>query len=141
MPIVTPRGGFGAHRAGPPEHAHQGVDLAARPGSRVLAVGDGVIVSTKPGLGKTVRKLRLDTPSAWSASGQPVEYVVYADLGRPLVEAGDHVRSGEPIALVDASGFIHFAVKTMGARGEAFIDPRLAGFAYRSTKGGAPWLV
>lgn len=141
MPTTTRRGYFGAQRVGPPTHVHQGVDLAARPGSRVLAIGDGVIVSTLPGLGKTVRKLRLDAPGAWSADGQPIEYVVYADLGEPLVEAGDHVRRGDSIALVDAPGFVHFAVKTKGARGETFIDPRLAGFTYRSTEGGVPWLV
>jgi murein DD-endopeptidase MepM/ murein hydrolase activator NlpD len=61
-PRVTPHGYFAAPRAGPPIHRHQGVDLAAPPGSRVLAVGDGKIVRTDPGLGKIVRKLQLDVP-------------------------------------------------------------------------------
>jgi murein DD-endopeptidase MepM/ murein hydrolase activator NlpD len=107
----------------------------------VLAVGDGEIVPASPGLGKTVRKLRLDAPAAWSAGGLPIEYVVYADLGMPLVEPGDHVRRGDPIAFVDAPGFVHFAVKTKDARGETFVDPRLAGFAYHPTAGDSSWLV
>src|SRR5207302_9867999 len=88
-PRVTPHGDYGAHRAGPPVHAHQGVDLAAPPGSRVLAVGDGLIVSTDPGLGKIVRKLRLDEPASWG--GTLVDAIVYADLGKPLVNPGDRM--------------------------------------------------
>src|SRR5262249_13552557 len=38
---LTPHGSFGAYRKGPPAHWHQGLDLHAPPGSRVLAVGDG----------------------------------------------------------------------------------------------------
>ena len=45
-PTVTPHGYYGAPRAGPPKHTHQGTDLAAPAGSHVLAVGDGVIVKT-----------------------------------------------------------------------------------------------
>src|SRR5258708_6006542 len=109
-PTVTPHGYFAASRTGPPVHQHQGVDLAAPPGSHVLAVGDGVIVKTDPGLGKIVRKLRLDIPGAWDFSHRRVDAVVYADLGAPLVQPGDRVRKGAPIALVDKSGFVHFAV-------------------------------
>src|SRR4051812_42995559 len=83
--VVTPHGYFGARRAGPPAHAHQGIDIAARPGSHVLAVGDGEIVTTDPGLGKIVRKLRLDVPSNWALGHRSVGAVVYADLGTPLV--------------------------------------------------------
>lgn len=46
---VTAHGSYGADRLGPPAHAHQGIDLIARPGSHVLAVGDGRIVATRPG--------------------------------------------------------------------------------------------
>lgn len=129
---VTPHGFFGASRQGPPRHAHQGLDLAARPGSYVRAIGDGTIVDTKPGLGKIVRKLRLSTPAAWEPSGRPVDAVVYADLGRPLVQPGDFVRRGDPIALVDKRGFVHFAVKQVIRTSEVFFDPREAGLAYRS---------
>lgn len=130
-PTVTPHGYFSAPRAGPPAHSHQGVDLAAPPGSHVLAVGDGVIVATDPGLGKIVRKLRLDVPGRWGVGHRTVDAVVYADLGMPLVKPGDRVRKGDPIALVDKAGFVHFAVKESGTRSEVFFDPKEAGFAYR----------
>jgi murein DD-endopeptidase MepM/ murein hydrolase activator NlpD len=128
---VTPRGFYGAPRDGPPRHLHQGIDLAARAGSHVLAVGEGVIVRTDPGLGKIVRKLRLDVPGAWDFAHRRVDAVLYADLGTPLVQPGDRVRRGDPIALVDKAGFFHFAVKELRPGGEVFFDPKAAGFAYR----------
>lgn len=130
-PRVTPHGYFGAPRAGPPKHSHQGTDLAAPPGSHVLAVGDGLIIKTDPGLGKIVRKLRLDVPGAWDLNHRRVDAIVYADLGTPLVQPGDRVRKGDPIALVDKAGFVHFAVKEFQPHGEVFFDPAQAGFAYR----------
>jgi murein DD-endopeptidase MepM/ murein hydrolase activator NlpD len=133
-PTVTPRGQFGAPRRGPPTHEHQGIDLAAPAGSRVLAVGDGVIVHANPGLGRVVRKLRLDEPGAWDLFHRRVDIVVYADLGMPLVRPGDRVRKGDPIALVDKGGFVHFAVKEAQSEGEAFFDPKQAGFTYRPTR-------
>ena len=129
VPLTTPHGAFGFQRKGPPEHPHQGVDLVAPAGSHVVAVGDGVIVATAPGLGKVVRKLRLEEPAAWTPGAMPIASIVYADLGTPLVNPGDRVRAGQPIALVAKRGFVHFAVKTAGGR---FVDPRLAGFVYRS---------
>lgn len=135
-PRATPHGYFGAPRAGPPKHTHQGVDLAAPAGSHVLAVGDGVIVKTDPGLGKIVRKLRLDTPTTWDLNHRRVDAVVYADLGTPLVQPGDRVRKGDPIALVDKAGFVHFAVKEFQPHGEIFFDPAQAGFVYRLASSG-----
>lgn len=131
---VTPHGYFGAARAGPPSHKHQGLDLAAHAGSHVLAVGDGVIVRTNPGLGKVVRKLRLDVPSAWDLNHRRVDAIVYADLGAPLVKPGERVRKGDPIALVDKAGFVHFAVKESRPSGEVFFDPKEAGFVYRVSR-------
>ena len=130
-PKVTPHGFFGAARSGPPVHTHQGVDLAAPPGSHVLAVGDGVIVRTDPGLGKVVRKLHLDVPGSWSLGHRRVDAVVYADLGTPLVQPGDRVRRGDPIALVWSHGFVHFATKESRLGNEVFFDPKEAGFMYR----------
>jgi murein DD-endopeptidase MepM/ murein hydrolase activator NlpD len=131
-PTVTRRGQFGAPRAGPPVHKHQGLDLAAPAGSLVLAVGDGVIVPANPGLGKVVRKLRLDVPAAWDSAHRRVDAIVYADLGTPLVRMGDRVRKGDPIARVDRPGFVHFAVKETRPDGEVFLDPKEAGFGYRA---------
>lgn len=128
---VTAHGFFGASRLGPPVHAHQGVDLAARPGDMVRAVGDGRIVATNPGLGKVVRKLQLDLPGSWGDRDALISHVVYADLGEPLVDIGQRVRKGDPIARVAREGFVHFAVKRVGQHGEEFIDPARAGFTYR----------
>ena len=132
-PRVTPQGYFAAPRAGPPIHRHQGVDLAAPPGSRILAVGDGKIVRTDPGLGKIVRKLQLDVPGRWNEGRRSVSAIVYADLGTPLVKPGDRVRRGDAIALVNKAGFVHFATKETRDGREVFFDPREAGFNYRTT--------
>lgn len=132
IPRVTPHGYFRAHRAGPPEHWHQGIDLIAPPSSRVFAVGDGTIIKAEPGLGKIVRKLRLGAPGSWGGL-QSIDLVVYADLGVPIVEPGKRVRKGDVIAFVAHEGFVHFAVKQKRARGETFIDPKLAGFVYRTS--------
>ena len=131
--LVTPHGWFGATRVGPPAHVHQGRDLSAPASSLVRAVGDGRIVATNAGLGKLVRKLRLEPPGAWSDRGALVSHVVYADLGDALVQAGDRVRKGEAIARVAREGFVHFAVKRIGAAGEEFFDPAEAGFLYRTS--------
>ncbi len=130
LPRVTPHGYFGADRAGPPAHAHQGVDLVAPAGSHVLAVGDGRIIHANPGLGKIVRVLQLDEEGTWGAARR-VHRIVYADLGKPLVDPGDRVKQGEPIALVATAGFVHFAVREQTSSGEVFIDPREAGFRYQ----------
>jgi murein DD-endopeptidase MepM/ murein hydrolase activator NlpD len=134
--LVTPHGAFGAPRVGPPAHIHQGLDIAAATNSLVRAVGDGRIVATNAGLGKIVRKLRLEPPGAWSDRGALVTHVVYADLGDALVNAGDRVRKGDAIARVGREGFVHFAVKRAGARGEEFFDPAEAGFPYRTSMKG-----
>jgi murein DD-endopeptidase MepM/ murein hydrolase activator NlpD len=129
--VVTPHGYFGAPRAGPPRHSHQGIDLVAPPGSHVLAVGDGVIVKTDPGIGKVVRKLNLDVRGAWDLHHRRVDAIVYADLGKPLVNPGERVRKGDPIALVWEHGFVHFAGKELRPTGEIFFDPKQAGLIYR----------
>jgi murein DD-endopeptidase MepM/ murein hydrolase activator NlpD len=136
-PSVTPHGGFDMPRAGKHPHAHQGLDLVAPPGSVVRAVGDGVIVSANPGLGGIVRKLQLDRPGVWARGAEPVEWIVYADLGVPLVEPGQRVAKGDPIAIVASAGFVHFAVKLHDGNDETFIDPKRAGFNAE----GASWLA
>lgn len=132
---TTPHGEFGAARKGPPAHAHQGIDLGAKSGTFIRAVGAGVIVATKPGLGKLVRKLRLDRAGTFAAgASESVSFVVYADLGSALREPGDRVVAGEPIAVVGSRGFFHFACKRVTGGHEQFFDPALAGLTYLTTK-------
>jgi murein DD-endopeptidase MepM/ murein hydrolase activator NlpD len=118
----------------PVHHYHEGVDLVARVGADILAVGDGAIVAVQPGLGKAVLKLELASPGTWESgtiTGSLVSHVVYADLGPRLVQPGDRVRAGQPIARVHGRGFVHFAVKRLRSNGdEEFFDPVLAGFPY-----------
>jgi murein DD-endopeptidase MepM/ murein hydrolase activator NlpD len=64
-----------------------------------------------------------------------VSAVVYADLGTPLVEPGQRVRRGDPIALVWSRGFVHFATKEIRGGREVFFDPSEAGLSYRLASG------
>ena len=132
--MTTPNGAFGARRKGPPAHKHQGIDLATRPGAFVRAVGDGVVVAANPGLGGIVRKLQLDEPRAFAGGGEPIAFVVYADLGSALREPGERVVAGEPLGVVGARGFVHFACKRVVGGREQFFDPALTGLLYHSTK-------
>lgn len=131
--VVTPHGHFGAARKGPPVHAHQGIDLAARPGSFIRAIATGTVVATNPGLGGLVRKLKLDVPTSFASGKEAVAFVVYADLGSALREPGERVAQGEPIAVVGRRGFFHFATKRVAQGREEFFDPALSGLGYRAT--------
>lgn len=64
--------------------------------------------------------------------------MVYADLGQPLVNAGDRVKRGDPIALVDKRGFIHFAIKDLVGNREVFFDSADSGFRYGLSKPTGP---
>jgi murein DD-endopeptidase MepM/ murein hydrolase activator NlpD len=111
---TTPHGQFGAARpAGStnPDHAHQGVDLVGRAGEPVLAVGNGVIVDSKPGIGQTVRVLLLDDGRA----------VVYADLGEANVEPGKRVRTGDVVGTMRQNGFVHVGIRE--SRMGKFMNP------------------
>jgi murein DD-endopeptidase MepM/ murein hydrolase activator NlpD len=109
-------------------HYHQAVDLVARPGASVYAVGDGVIVPANPGLGKAVLKLALDPRGRWSDDAAIVSHIVYADLGDRLVRPGERVRAGQVVATVQPHGFVHFSTKRVVDGAEQFFDPALAGF-------------
>lgn len=144
--LVTPLGHYGAARYvvggestgrrpspdAPINHFHQAVDLQARPGANVYAVGDGLIITANPGLGKAVLKLQLEPRGTWG--GDPavlVSHVVYADLGDRLVQPGERVTRGQPIARVQPRGFVHFSTKRIADGAEEFFDPARAGFAYQ----------
>lgn len=104
--------GFGV-RADPfngHQSVHEGVDIAARMGSPVLAVGDGLITHSgeKAGYGSLVEVTH--------ESGLITRY---AHTSATLVKVGDRVRKGQEIALVGTSGrstgpHLHFEVVRNG---------------------------
>lgn len=89
---------------------HSGIDFAGKEGSSVLAVAAGVVTWTgsKSGYGKTVEV----------SHGDGI-VTRYSHNKENLVEPGDLVRKGEPIALVGATGratgsHVHFEVYKHG---------------------------
>ncbi|MBI3546550.1 MAG: M23 family metallopeptidase [Gammaproteobacteria bacterium] len=105
--------GFGV-RADPfngHQSMHEGVDIASRMGSPVLAVGDGLITHSgeKAGYGLLVEVTH--------ESGLITRY---AHTSATLVKVGDRVRKGQEIALVGTSGrstgpHLHFEVVRNGS--------------------------
>lgn len=89
---------------------HKGLDFAGKQGSRVVAVGDGVVTwaGERSGYGKLIEVNH--------GNG----YVTrYAHNKKHLVEAGDTVRKGQQIALMGSSGrstgpHVHFEVMRNG---------------------------
>lgn len=95
---------------------HQGVDLSAPAGSRVIATGDGVVVfaGRSSGYGRTVL---IDHGRGWRTR--------YAHLKRIRVSTGERVARGEVIGTVGRSGrasgpHLHYEVLRDGAP----VDPR-----------------
>lgn len=105
--------GFGL-RADPftgQQSMHEGVDIASRLGSQILAMGDGVVShsSEKVGYGLLVEVTH--------ESGLVTRY---GHTSASLVKVGDRVTRGQPIALVGTSGrstgpHLHFEVVRNGA--------------------------
>jgi Membrane proteins related to metalloendopeptidases len=96
---------------------HEGLDIAAPPGTPILAASAGVVVTAKrlPGYGNTVE---ID-------HGDGI-VTRYAHARTLLVQRGDVVAQGQPIAAVGSSGratgpHLHFEVRIAG---EA-VDPTL----------------
>ncbi len=94
----------------PDHHRHTGIDLAAEPGTPVLAAAAGqIVVGSEPqGLG-----LYLVVSHAAGFS------TLYAHLEAALVQSGDRVAAGQPIGLVGSSGYssgahLHFEVRIAG---------------------------
>jgi murein DD-endopeptidase MepM/ murein hydrolase activator NlpD len=89
---------------------HKGIDFAGKEGSDILAVAAGVVTwtGTKSGYGNTVEISHGDG------------YVTrYAHNQQNLVEPGDLVRKGEPIALLGSTGrstgaHVHYEVYKHG---------------------------
>jgi murein DD-endopeptidase MepM/ murein hydrolase activator NlpD len=89
---------------------HEGIDIAAKAGSPILAAGDGVVVAA----------------GARGGYGQAVEIkhgsgvtTLYGHASALLVHPGEHVTQGQPIATVGETGratgpHLHFEVREGG---------------------------
>ncbi|MGY1722558.1 M23 family metallopeptidase [Blastococcus sp. SYSU DS0533] len=128
----------------PPPHpygpGHRGVDLAATPGSPVLAAGDGVVVFAGMVAGRPV--LSVDHPDGLRTTYEPV---------RPAVGTGRAVRLGEPLGVLEpghggcpVAACLHWGAR----RGEAYVDPmsllrppRVRLLPLAGTAGGGPQAV
>ncbi len=104
---VTSDYGWRMHPIFEDQRFHTGIDIAAPPGTEILAVVDGV-VSTSESLGGYGLTVIIDHSNGLST--------VYAHASKLLVPAGQRVRAGEVIALVGNTGFstgphLHFEVR------------------------------
>ncbi|MCF6505822.1 M23 family metallopeptidase [Blastococcus sp. MG754426] len=111
-PVVTRPFEPPPHRYGP---GHRGVDLAAAPGSPVLAAGDGVVVFAGMVAGRPV--VSVEHAGGLRTTYEPV---------RPSVGAGRPVARGEPLGVLDpghdgcpVAACLHWGAR----RGEVYLDP------------------
>jgi murein DD-endopeptidase MepM/ murein hydrolase activator NlpD len=89
---------------------HNGVDVAAEPGSRVIATGPGIVsfAGFRTGYGNVVE------------IAHPTGYVtLYGHNARNLVHEGDQVDKGQAIAIIGSTGrstgtHVHFEVENNG---------------------------
>ena len=76
--------------------SHNGTDLAVPPGTPVLAAAPGIVVRVSSEFNRGGRKVFLDHGQGLATS--------YNHLARPLVQPGQQVARGQPIALSGYSG-------------------------------------
>lgn len=96
---------------------HRGVDFSAKPGTEILAVASGVVVFSGRRPGGLGNLVEISHGNSYST--------LYAHNERNLVERGDTVKQGQPIALMGSTGrstgtHVHFEVHRDGK----FADPR-----------------
>jgi murein DD-endopeptidase MepM/ murein hydrolase activator NlpD len=97
---------FGAYRSG---HMHEGQDMFAPAGTRLVAIRDGVVVETGNDGGRG-NYLALWSPEARST-------FLYLHMLRPTpLSLGEHVRAGQPVGRVGCTGscwgdHLHFEVR------------------------------
>jgi murein DD-endopeptidase MepM/ murein hydrolase activator NlpD len=109
---------------------HEGIDIAAKAGSPILAAGDGIVVAA----------------GARGGYGQAVEIqhgsgvtTLYGHASKLLVHTGEHVTQGQPIATVGETGratgpHLHFEVREGGHA----LNPTRALSAYRQRVDATP---
>jgi murein DD-endopeptidase MepM/ murein hydrolase activator NlpD len=104
------RSSFGAPRSG--GRTHQGVDILAPRGTRVLAAARGMVVSTQPNrLGGTV---------VWvMGAGRRLYYYAHLDRLEEGIEVGRQVDAGQALGVVGTTGnarggppHLHFGIYT-----------------------------
>ncbi|WP_097867051.1 murein hydrolase activator EnvC family protein [Streptomyces sp. rh34] len=104
--------------AGPYGPGHRGVDLAAGPGARVLAVADGRVSFAGRVAGRGVVAIEV------AGSGSPPLRTTYEPV-RALVEKGAITRAGQPVGVLEerpfhcAEGCLHWGLR----RGDVYLDP------------------
>ena len=100
---------------------HKGIDFAASYGDPLYAIGDGVIV----GVGQQSEESGYGQITLIRHVGGIVS--AYAHQSRMVVQVGDHVRAGQLIGYVGATGHVsgphlHFEIRTETHGGQ--VDPR-----------------
>ena len=111
-------------------HGHDGIDLAASPGTPIKAALDGVVLGT----GNTDLTCPGASYGKWIFIKHPNGLeTIYAHLSTFLVQQGDQVTTGEVIAYSDTTGYatgphLHFGVY-------AASGSEIASFASKSCKG------
>ncbi len=113
VPTLWPTRGFLTSRfgAGRGNRLHDGIDIAGRPGTPIVAPGDGMVTFTgyKGGYGNT---LKLD-------HGYGI-MTLHGHCSKIFVQEGDRVKRGEVIAAVGNTGYstgphLHYEVHIDGA--------------------------
>ncbi|MFI1245167.1 murein hydrolase activator EnvC family protein [Streptomyces anulatus] len=103
---------------GPYGPGHRGVDLAAGPGTRVLAATDGRVSFAGRVAGRGVVAIEV------AGSGSPPLRTTYEPV-RALVEEGASTRAGQPVGVLEegpfhcAEGCLHWGLR----RGHSYLDP------------------
>jgi hypothetical protein len=113
-------GVYGSQRIldGKPRQPHLGVDIAAPVGTTVVAPADGVVTLAYANMYFTGNSMVVDHGQGLASS--------FFHLSRFLVKEGQHVRQGEPIALVGATGrvtgpHLHWSLNLL----DRSLDPQL----------------
>ena len=93
------------------ELPHRGIDFLAVEGDTVYAPGAGTVVEVRKhrGFGNTMKIEHLEHVKTF-----------YAHLGKTLLDKGDKVRRGDPIAIIGKSGLqsslgLHYEIRVNGA--------------------------